>query len=136
MSQEDRVLGARFLAVAAEDAAKHVDLVALGVALAGRIPLGLRVLTRLHVDRVGGTDGRAEAAADAALEAVLVAVKLVEAPEARIHLHALLGVAERDRLLEEMRQRDRKTLHQLGDHPSLLSGFASVPDPARVRALK
>src|SRR6185503_7390661 len=40
VSQEDRILGTCLLAIAAEDAAEHVDLIALGVALARGVPLG------------------------------------------------------------------------------------------------
>src|SRR6185503_16084049 len=127
-----------FLAVAAEDAAQHVDVVALRVPLPGGVPFGLRVLRGFHVDRVRGADRGAQAAADAALEAVLVPVQLVQAAESRIHLHPLLGIADRDRLLEEVRQGDRKTLHELGDHLSLPGGETWAPriasSPVRLRS--
>src|SRR5262249_12828785 len=88
----DRVLGAGFLAVAAEDAAEHVDLVALGVALPVRDRLVRIVLGGLHEDRVGRAGDRAQLATDAALEAGLVAGGEVVGPGARARPPILFSV--------------------------------------------
>src|SRR4029453_11529968 len=90
------------LAVAAEDAARQVDLVDPRVALARRhARLGV-VLGGDDADAVGGAGRRAERAADALLEPVLVAVESVPAPEAGVHRPLVLGVLLRDRLLKKM----------------------------------
>src|SRR3954447_13326065 len=98
----DRVERARDLAVAAEDAARQVDLVDRGVALAGRDAVVWRVLRRDDADAVGRAGGRAEGAAHALLEArVLEAVQLVAPAEARVDRHLLLRVLDRLGPLDE-----------------------------------
>ena len=95
VAHRDRVERAGDLAVAAEDAARHVDLVDRGVALAGRDLVVGRVLGRHDADALGRAGGGAERAADALLEAgVLEAVQLVAAAEARVDRRLLLGVLD------------------------------------------
>src|SRR5581483_4825312 len=77
--QDDRVGGTRLFAHTAENAAELVDLVARGVAFAGRTPIGGRVFGAYDRDRVGGTDARAKLAADAALFAVAVPAQFMQA---------------------------------------------------------
>src|ERR671938_274416 len=78
VAHRDRVERAGDLAVAAEDAARKVDLVHRGVALARADPVLRRVLGGHHPDAVGRARGRAQRAADALLQArVLEAVELV-----------------------------------------------------------
>jgi hypothetical protein len=108
--QRDRVEGTGDLAVAAEDAAAHVDLVDPRVALAGRDAVVGRVLGRDDADAVRGARGRAERAADAFLEAVLVAVQTVAAAEARVERTLVLRVLLRDRLAEDLAERDSEAL--------------------------
>src|SRR5690606_14209756 len=113
VAQHDRARGASLLAEAAEDAAQHVDLVDLGVALAGRHRVVGVVLRRLHVDGVGGAGGGAQAAADALLEARVGMPQQVVAPaEARLDVDALLRVGDGVGTLEQVAQRDP---HPLGD---------------------
>src|SRR5204862_6068294 len=84
-AHRSRVERAGDLAVAAEDAAGHVDLVDRGVALAGRDLVLGRVLGRHDADALGGAGRRAERAADALLEPrVLELVELVATAEARV----------------------------------------------------
>src|SRR6476619_2128019 len=71
--QRNRVERAGELAVPAEDAAREVDLVDARVALTGRDAVVGGVLLRDDPDAVGRAGGRAERAAYALLEAVLVA---------------------------------------------------------------
>src|SRR5438045_6005598 len=59
VAHRDRVERAGDLAVAAEDAARHVDLVDGGVALAGADPVLGRVLGGHHADAVRGAGGGA-----------------------------------------------------------------------------
>src|SRR4051812_4534329 len=64
----DRVERTGDLAVAAEDAARQVDLVDRGVALTGAHAVVGRVLGGHHADAVGRAGGGTERAADALLE--------------------------------------------------------------------
>src|SRR5829696_672961 len=88
----DRVEWARDLAVAAEDAAREVDLVDRGVALAGADAVLRGVLGRDDPDAVGRAGGGAQRAADALLQpGVLETVQPVAPAEARVHGHLVLG---------------------------------------------
>src|SRR3712207_3468604 len=102
MAHRDGVERARDLAVAAEDAARHVDLVDRGVALARRHAVLRRVLGCYDADAVRRAGRRAQRAADALLEpGVLEAVELVPAAEARVDRRLLLRVLDRVRPLDE-----------------------------------
>src|SRR5437588_4708675 len=83
--ERDRVERAGELAVAAEDAAGHVDLVDARVALARGDPVVRGVLGGDDADAVGGICGGSERAADALLEPVLMPVQAVASAEAGIH---------------------------------------------------
>ena len=63
--------------------------------------------TRMQSD---GARGRAQRAADALLEAILVAVQLVPAAEPRVDGPLVLGIALRDGLPEEVPERDAESL--------------------------
>src|SRR3954466_9944310 len=115
VAERDRVEGARELAVTAEDAARHVDLVDAGVALAGGDAVVGRVLGRDDADAVGRAGGSAERAAHALLHAVLVPVQPVPAAVARVHGPLVLRVLLRDRLLEDLLQRDAEALQRVRD---------------------
>src|SRR4051794_30169142 len=110
----DRVERARDLAVAAEDAAREVDLVDGGVALARADAVLRRVLGGDDADAVGGARGRAQRAADALLEArVLEAVQLVAPTEARVDRRLLLGVLDRVGPLHVARHRGLEAAQRL-----------------------
>src|SRR5579884_1957409 len=115
VAERDRVERAGELAVAAEDAATHVDLVDARVALAGRDAVLGRVLGRDDADAVGRARCRAERAADALLEPVLVPPETVAAAEARVDRPLVLRVLLRDRLLEHLLQRDAEALERVRD---------------------
>src|SRR4051812_49185685 len=112
VAERDRVERARDLAVAAEDAAAEVDLVDARVALAGGDAVVGRVLGRDDADAVGRARGGAERAADALLEPVLVPPEPVPAAEARVERPLVLRVLLRDRLLEDLLQRDAEALQR------------------------
>src|SRR5205807_3698036 len=106
------------LAVAAEDAAAHVDLVDLGVALAGRDLVVRGVLGRDDADALGGARRDAQRAADALLEArVLEAVELVAAPKAGVDRRLVLGVLERDRALDQAPESGSEAAQRLAERP-------------------
>jgi hypothetical protein len=74
------------------------------------------VLGGLDEDGVGRAGDRAQLAANAALETVLVPRQDVESPEAREHLQLLVRVLNRERLLEQIFERNAETGGQLLDH--------------------
>src|SRR5919199_1332155 len=123
----DGVERARDFAVAAEDAAREVDLVDRGVALAGAHAVLLRVLRRDHPDAVGWARRGAQRAADALLQAgVLEAVQPVAAAEARIHGHLVLGVLVRRHVLELARERRLQAAQRLAERAVEPAGAAGL----------
>src|SRR5437868_4822207 len=110
VAERDRVEGARELAVAAEDAAAHVDLVDPRVALAGGDAIVGGVLGCDDTDAVGGARRCAERATDAFLEPVLVPPEPVAPAEARVDRPLVLRVLLRDRLLEDLLEGDSEAL--------------------------
>jgi hypothetical protein len=124
----DRVERAGHLAVAAEDAAGEVDLVDLGVALAGGDAVLRVILGGDHPDAVGRAGGGTERAADALLEArVLEAVQLMAPAEARVHRGLLLGVLDRDGALEHPSEGGAQAAQGLAE------GSVGTPDATRLR---
>ena len=116
VAHRDRVERAGHLAVAAEDAARHVDLVDRRVALAGRHLVLGRVLGGHHADALGRAGRGAERAADALLEPrVLEAVQLVAAAEARVDRRLLLGVLDRHRALDHAAERGLQAAQRLAE---------------------
>src|SRR4029077_12146612 len=118
-AERDRVERTRQLAVPAEDAAAHVDLVDPRVPLPGRDAVLRRVLLGDDADAVGGARSGAERAAHALLQPALVDVQAVPAPEARVDRALVLRVLLRHRPLEQLPERDGEALDAvegLGTH--------------------
>src|SRR5580704_333821 len=124
VAHRDRVKRARDLAVAAEDAARQVDLIDRRIALAGGDAVLRRVLGGDDADAVGGARGRAQRAADALLQAhlgrigslpgdVLEAVQLVAPAKARVDRRLLLRVLDRDRAFGEAPEGRHQAAHGL-----------------------
>src|SRR5918992_4899387 len=123
--ERDCVERARELAVAAEDAAREVDLVDARVALARRDTVRRRVLLGDDADAVRRAGGCAERAADAFLEAVVEPPEPMTTAEPWVHGPLVLRVLLRDRLLEDLLQGDAEALEgveRLGAH-----GATSAP---------
>src|SRR2546421_1630280 len=130
VTHRDRVERTGDLAVAAEDAAAHVDLVHRGVALAGRDAVLGRVLRGHHPDAVGRAGGGAQRAADALLQArVLEAVELVAAAEARVHRHLLLRVLDGHRPLDDAHERRLEPAQRLAKRPVRATGATRLRPP-------
>src|SRR5207248_5430111 len=115
VAEHDRVERAGELAVAAKDAARHVDLVDARIALARRDAVLGGVLGRNDADAVRGAGSGAEGAADALLQAVLVPLQLMASAIAGIDRALVFRVLLRDRLLEDLLQRDAEPLQRLRD---------------------
>ena len=133
---DDGIDRAGFLAEAAIDALRHVDVVARGAAAA--------VLARLGLDGDGErrADRLAELAGDAALLAVGIAAQRMLAAEARAERALLVRVVHRHRRLEHVAQGEPHARDELGQeqaaraaveycHGSPPSCLPLVRDPAR-----
>src|SRR5260370_41426739 len=98
----DRVRRARLHAVAAEKAARIIDVVHAGVALARRNPLGVGVLRGFDVDTIRGAGRRAQEAAHTLLQTTFVAMQHVNAAITRLKMHRLAPIGLRHPLPEEV----------------------------------
>src|SRR5260221_1066097 len=108
----DRVGGAGFHAVSAEDTAVIVDVVDLRVALAAADPYLVGILGGFDVDAVRGTRGGAQKARHAFFQPVLVALQDVYAAIALFELGGLVRIIFRHRGRHHLFQSDA---HALGD---------------------
>ena len=96
--------------VAAEDAARVVDVIDLRVALAGGDAPGLRVLRGFDVDTVRRARRGAEKTSYAFLESVFVALKYVNPAVARLDAWRDVREAFRGRLAKHGQQSDAEAL--------------------------
>src|SRR5439155_8275098 len=103
VAQLHRAGGAGFFAIAAEDAAQHVDLIAHRVAFAGRDAVVGVVFGGLDPDRLGGAGGGAQRAADALFQAVFVAVEDVPPAKPPWAWLLLFRIGHRDRFVAKGR---------------------------------
>ena len=124
----DGVGGAGLNAIAAEDAARIVDVVHLGVALAGGDSLRFGVFGGFDIDAIGRTRGSTQEAAHALLKSVLVALKNMDAAITRLHTGWNVRIALRGGLPEHRPQRDAEAFEQ-GDE-----GFTDFPNDGWHRA--
>src|ERR1700729_2782882 len=124
---------AGFDAEPASDAAQVVDLVDAAVAFARRETLLLGVVGALDVDRVGRARPCAQFAADALLQAVGVAVKLMTAVVARLHRARIFRVALGDGPSEHRAERDAESGERTQEFSHVQSPCS--PTPATGRAV-
>ena len=118
----DRVGGAGFYAVAAEDAARIIDVIDAGVALASRNTIGLCIIPSFDVDTICGAGRCAKEAADTFFEAILVALQDVDAAIARLDRGRRLRKGFRGRFPEHGLESDAKALVESDES---FSGFAN-----------
>ena len=111
----DGVGGAGFDAIAAEDAARVIDIVDAGVALAGGDSLGFGIFGGFDVDAAGGAGGGAEEAAHAFFQAVLVAMQDVDTAVARLEVDRFVRIIFRDGLAPHAAEGDVQSLRQRGE---------------------
>src|SRR5713226_7436011 len=103
-TQHDRLHRACILAVAAEDAPQHVDLVGLRVPLAWRDAVLVGVLRGDDQDAAHRARGCAQLAADASLEPVLIPPEIVATAVSLGPGRLVLGVHRRDHRRKEFAQ--------------------------------
>src|SRR5439155_20565744 len=99
----------------AEDAAQHVDLVRLRVALARRHAVLVGVLGGDHQDAAHRASRRAELASDAAFEPVVVAAQVVAAAVALRARRLLLGILGSDLRREVLAESRLQALGERAD---------------------
>jgi hypothetical protein len=91
MAVGDGVSGAGFNAIAAEDAAVVVDVIDLGVAFGATDAVLFGVFGRLNVNAVRGASGRTQETGHALLQAVFIALQLMQSAKAFLKNRALIG---------------------------------------------
>ena len=96
----DGVGGAGFDAIAAENAARIIDVVDRGVAIAGGDALIGRVLGGFDVNAARGACGGAQKTAYTFFEAIFIAMQHVNAAIARLKMNRLFGIIFGDGLEE------------------------------------
>jgi hypothetical protein len=109
-----------FHTVAAEDTPRIVDVIHLGVPLAGADAVLGGVLRRLDVDALRRASSRTQKTGHTLLEPVLVPLQDVQSAVAHLKMNRLVGIILRHRRPEQILQRDRKAL---GEGNSGLSDF-------------
>ena len=108
----DGVGGASFDAIAAEDAARIVYVVHLGVAFSGGNAFGIGILRGLNIDAIRGTGRSAQKAANTLFQPILVALQNMNAAISRLEVDRIVRIVFRHRLAEHILERNRKALHQ------------------------
>src|SRR5580704_10640410 len=108
MAVGDSIRGAGFYAVAAEDAARVVNIVDLCVAFPCGDAIGCGIFSRLDINTVRWARGGAKEAADALLVAVLVALKDVDTSISWLDAGRDVGEALRRGLAEHGAERNAK----------------------------
>ena len=106
----DRIGGASFDAIAAENAAGVIDVVHLCITLAGGDAFRVSIFCGLDVDAIRGAGGGAQKTTDALFETVFVTLKDVNAAIAGLDACGNVGIAFRRRLAEHGPQGDAETL--------------------------
>lgn len=113
------------LTESAVDALGHVDVVASGT------PAAIGTLLCLNSDRLGGADGLAQLAGDAALLAAGIASEGVLATEAGAQRSLLERVVDGGRLLKDVRQGDGEAAEELSEEHG---GRCTVCDVCKLHA--
>ena len=114
--------GAGLDAVAAENAARVVNVIDLGITLAGGNALGLRIFRSFDVDAICGARGSAKKAANALFESVFVALQDMNAAVARLNRWGSVREAFRRGLAKHGPQRNAEALNQSDEcFPSFLN---------------
>ena len=111
----DRIRGACFDAVTAENAARIIDIVNAGVAFAGGDAAGIGIFRGFDVNAIRGAGRGTEKASNALLEAGFVAVQHVNPAIARLKMHWLERIILRDRFTKHIPEGHAEALHQRGE---------------------
>ena len=108
----DRIRRAGFHAVTAENAARIINVVNAGVALAGGDAVHIRIFRGFNVNAIRRAGRRTEKASYTLLQTTFVAVQHVNPAVARLKMHRLVRVVFRDRLTKHISESHAEALHQ------------------------
>ena len=121
MSVRNRIRGARFDAVTAENTTRIIDIVNAGVTFAGGDAAGIRIFRGFDVNAIRGARRCTEKASNALFQAGFVAMQHVNPAIARLKMHRFERVILRDRLTEHIPEGHAEALHQCAE------SFADFP---------
>src|SRR6202034_2481681 len=108
----DRICGASFDAVAAEDAPGIVDVIDAGVAFSRGNSLRVGIFRGLDINTIRGTGCSAEKTTYAFFEAVFVSLQDVDSAITRLDAGGDVGISLRGRLLEHGAKGDGEALSE------------------------
>lgn len=114
MPMRNRVRGASFHAIPAENAARIIDIVDASIAFARGNPVRIRVFRGFDVDTVGGACCRTKETTYALLQARFVAMQHMNPAVARLEVHGFEGIIFRDRFTEHISEGHAESLNQSG----------------------
>jgi len=133
----NRVAGARFHAVSAEDATVVVDVINLGIAFRGADAVIAGILGGLDVNAICRASRRAKEAGDAFFQTVFVAAQDMDATVAIFKVHGFGGIILGHRGSEHHLEGGGKSLRQrhrrIGHFPDNVWHSPSMKAPNRVR---
>src|SRR5689334_9791735 len=112
MAVRDGVCGTSLHTIAAENAARIIDVVHRSISFACGNSLCIRVFSSFYVDAVCGTCRRAQEAPNALLQPALVAMQHVNSTIAGLKVNWLVRVILRDRLPENVPESHAKAFYE------------------------
>src|SRR5271156_398051 len=111
----NRIRGARFDAIAAENAARIIYVVDARIALASGNAIGVGIFSGLDVDAVCRTRRGTEKASHAFLKTGFIAVQDMDSAVARLKVNLFVGIILRDCFAKHVAKCHAKPLHQRGE---------------------
>ena len=108
----NRVRGAGFHAIPAENTARIIDVVNAGIAFARGNPVSICVFSGFDIDAIGGASCRTEETTYALLQARFVAMQHMNPAVARLEMHGFKGIILRDRFTKHISEGHAKSLNQ------------------------
>jgi hypothetical protein len=110
----NRVRGAGFDAIPAENAARIINVVNAGVAFPRGNSAGIGIFGSFNVDAIRRASRGAEKASNALLEPRFVAMQYVNPAIARLKMHRFEGIILRDRFTKHIPEGHAESLNQCG----------------------
>ena len=112
MAVRDRIRGAGFHAVTAENATRIVNIVNGSVAFSGGNPIHIRVFCRFDVNAICRARRCAQKASNALFQAVLIPMEHVNSSVPRLEVDWLVRIIFRHRLLKHCAESDTEAFYQ------------------------
>ena len=112
MTVRDRIGRAGLDAIAAENAARIIDIVNACVPLACRNAIRVGILSRLDINAIRRTRGGAQKAADALLQPIFIAMQNVNSAVAWLKMNRFVRVVLGDRLPKHILKGHAEALRQ------------------------